>query len=303
MVTFVPDAVTVRVPATSANIGPGFDALGIAWDLHDELTAQITGGGLELVVSGEGAAQVPLDESHLVVRSMNAAFDAMGERPAGLHLACRNVIAHSRGMGSSSAAIVAGLLLARGLVAGGELLLDDDAIFTMAAEIEGHPDNVAPALFGGFSVSGRSGDDFDGEWFSAQLSVDPRIEGILMVPPTPVPTALARGLLPQTVTHVTAARNSGRAALLVGALSSNPELLLTATRDLLHQDARATAMPESHALVTALRAEGFAAVISGAGPTVLVLLDASQVEAVLDRAPLGWAAHHVRVDHSGGVVL
>lgn len=303
MVTFVQEAVTVRVPATSANLGPGFDTLGIAWSLHDRLTAQVRDAGLEIVVTGEGADQVPTDGSHLVVRSMNVAFDLMGGRPAGLALRCENVIPHSRGMGSSSAAIVAGLLLARGLVAGGELLLDDDALFRAAAELEGHPDNVAPALYGGFTLSGAEGDDFAGDWFTVQLSVDPRVSGVLMVPPTPVPTALARGLLPESVPHRVAAQNSGRTALLVAALGSRPELLVTATRDLLHQDHRASAMPESHALVQSLRADGFAAVISGAGPTVLVLIDASQVEPVLERLPQGWAGHRVEVDHAGGHVL
>lgn len=303
MVTFVPDAVTVRVPATSANLGPGFDSLGMAWGLFDRLTASVVGSGLQLTVSGQGAGEVPTDASHLVVRAMHRAFDAMGGRPEGLVLHCENVIPHSRGMGSSSAAIVAGLLLARGLVAGGALLLDDEALFSLAADIEGHPDNVAPALFGGFTVSGRTGDDFAGDWFSAQLSVDPRIQGVLFVPPTPVPTALARGLLPDSVPHHVAAQNSGRAAMLVAALASHPELLGTATRDLLHQDARASAMPESYALLQELRAEGLAAVISGAGPTVLVLLDASQAEAVLARAPQGWQAHHVEVDHHGGQLV
>lgn len=303
MVTFVQEAVTVQVPATSANLGPGFDTLGIAWSLHDRLTAQVREAGLEIVVTGEGADQVPTDDSHLVVRSMNVAFDLMGGRPAGLRLECENVIRHSRGMGSSSAAIVAGLLLARGLVAGGELLLEDDALFRAAAEIEGHPDNVAPALYGGFTLSGAEGDDFAGDWFTVQLSVDPRVAGVLMVPPTPVPTALARGLLPASVPHEQAAQNSGRTALLVAALGSRPELLLTATRDLLHQDHRASAMPQSHALVQSLRADGFAAVISGAGPTVLVLIDASQADPVLARLPQGWTAHRVEVDHAGGHVL
>lgn len=303
MVTFVTEPVSVRVPATSANLGPGFDSLGIAWSIYDQLTAQVVESGLQLTVSGEGAGEVPLDDTHLVVRAMNSAFDAMGQRPDGLLLDCVNVIPHSRGMGSSSAAIVAGLLLARGLVAGGELLLDDDALFALAADLEGHPDNVAPALYGGFTVSGRAGDSFDGDWFTAQLSVDPRVQGVLMVPPTPVPTSLARGLLPESVPHHVAAQNSGRSAMLVAALASHPELLFTATRDLLHQDARAAAMPESYALLQEFRAEGLPAVISGAGPTVLVLVDASQADAVVARAPQGWQAHLVEVDHNGGHVL
>lgn len=299
MVTFVADAVTVMVPATSANLGPGFDCLGIAWQLHDRLTARVTGDGCRITVLGEGAGQVPTDESHLVVTSMNATFDALGGRPAGIDLTCENVIPHSRGMGSSSAAIVAGVLLARGLVAGGELLLDDEALFALAAEIEGHPDNVAPAFHGGFTAAGRSGDDFAGPFFAVELSVDPRVQGVLMVPPTPVATDVARGLLPDQVPHAVAASNAGRAAMLVAALGSRPELLLTATRDLLHQDFRASAMPESHALVGALRAAGHAAVVSGAGPTVLTFVDASQTEQVVARTPRGWTSHVVEVDTAG----
>ncbi len=299
MVTFATDPVTVTVPATSANLGPGFDCLGIAWNVHDRLTARVEPSGCTVSVRGQGADQVPLDASHLVVQTMFKTFDVMGGRPPGLSLTCENVIPHSRGMGSSSAAIVAGVRLAQGLVAGGGLLLDDDAAFALAAEIEGHPDNVAPAFYGGFTVSGRQGDDFRGEFFSISLSVDPRIQGVLMVPPTPVATSLARGLLPEVVPHAEAAANSGRAAMLVAALASHPEHLLTATRDLLHQDYRAAAMPQSHDLVLALRADGFAAVISGAGPTVLVLAGSSQLKALAPRVPLGWASHQVRVDHTG----
>ncbi len=303
MVTFSPDAVTVMVPATSANLGPGFDCLGIAWQLHDRLTARVTESGCVVEVSGEGAEEVPTDASHLVVRAMFAAFDAIGERPSGLSLRCENVIPHSRGMGSSSAAIVAGVLLARGLVAGGELLMGDDALFALAAELEGHPDNVAPAFYGGFTAAGRRGDDFAGEFFSVDLSIDPRVQGVLLVPSSPVPTAMARGLLPERVSHADAAANAGRAAMLVAALGSHPELLLTATRDLLHQDYRAAAMPVSHALVRTLRDEGLPAVISGAGPTVLVLVDPSQVDQVLAQAPDGWLTHHVEVDTAGARIL
>ena len=303
MVTFVDHEVRVRVPATSANLGPGFDALGVAWSLHDELSARVLDAGTRVVVHGEGADQVPTDERHLVVRAMHAAFDLLGARPPGLELTCRNVIAHSRGMGSSSAAIVAGVVLARALVAGGELLVDDDALFALAAEIEGHPDNVAPAFHGGFTIAGREGDALDGPFFAVALSVDPRVCGVLFVPAEPVPTEVARGLLPALVPHAEAAADAGRAALLVAALTGRPELLHAATRDWLHQDHRAPAMPASHALVTRLRADGVAAVISGAGPTVLALVDASQTEALAARAPAGWSVHTVQVDPHGATLL
>jgi homoserine kinase len=297
MVTFVDGPVRVSVPATSANLGPGFDALGLALSLRDELEAEVTGSGLMVEVAGAGADDVPRDESHLVVRAMRAAFDAMGATPPGLRLACTNAIPHARGLGSSSAAIVGGVCLARGLVAGGTLLLDDDAVFRLAARLEGHPDNVAPALYGGFLVSGRD----DGAFWAARSAVDPRVGAIVFVPPTPVSTHVARGLLPDAVPHADAAANAGRTALLVAALAGQPEQLHRATRDYLHQEYRRTAMPESIAFMEALRADGVAAVISGAGPTVLAFSHGpdpanGEAAALLARCPEGWRAHHLTID-------
>jgi homoserine kinase len=228
---------------------------------------------------------------------MRAAFDAMGATPPGLRLACTNAIPHARGLGSSSAAIVGGVCLARGLVAGGTLLLDDDAVFRLAARLEGHPDNVAPALYGGFLVSGRD----DGAFWAARSAVDPRVGAIVFVPPTPVSTHVARGLLPDAVPHADAAANAGRTALLVAALAGQPEQLHRATRDYLHQEYRRTAMPESIAFMEALRADGVAAVISGAGPTVLAFSHGpdpanGEAAALLARCPEGWRAHHLTID-------
>jgi homoserine kinase len=298
MVAFVDGTVSVTVPATSANLGPGFDALGLALSMRDELRASVAPDGLEVTVEGAGADDVPRDEGHLVVRAMRVAFAAMDASPPGLVLHCANVIPHSRGLGSSSAAIVAGLALARGLVAGGSLVLDDDALFGLAAELEGHPDNVAPALFGGFTISGRE----DGQFFTVGSPVDPRVTTVVFVPPTPVATAIARGLLPDVVPHAEAAANSGRTALLVAALGGRPELLLPATRDHLHQSYRAPAMPESLALVDSLRADGVPAVVSGAGPTVLAFADARSVERLLSRCPTGWTGHHLAVEPRGVTV-
>lgn len=229
---------------------------------------------------------------------MRMGFRAMGAEPPGFTLSCKNVIPHTRGMGSSSAAIVGGLVLARAMVAGGQLLLDDDAIFRLAAGLEGHPDNVAPAMYGGFTISGHDGE----RWFAIQMPVDPRITTVVFVPTEPVSTKVARGLLPAEVPHVDAACNAGRAALLVAALASRPECLLTATEDKLHQDYRESAMPESLALVRALRADGLPAVVSGAGPTVLVLTDVASVPDLLARGPQGWAAHHLAIDPQGARV-
>ena len=300
MATFVSGPVRVSVPATSANLGPGFDSLGLALDLRDELEAEVVGSGLVVEVSGVGADQVPRDESHLVVRAMRAAFAEMEAEPSGLRLSCTNVIPHARGLGSSSAAIVAGACLARALVAGGSLLMDDDALFRLAARLEGHPDNVAPALYGGFVISGQE----DGAFYAVGSSVDPRIAAVVFVPPSPVSTEVARGLLPAEVPHADAAADAGRTALLVAALAGQPERLHLATRDYLHQQYRRPAMPDSLALVDALRAEGHAAIISGAGPTVLAFTDgfgngSSTTAGLLERCPEGWAVHHLAVDREG----
>ena len=300
-VTFVEGRVRVTVPATSANLGPGFDSLGLALALRDEVGAEVLGDGVSVTVRGEGADTVPRDESHLVVRSMLAAFDLLGARPPGLAVTCRNVIPHGRGLGSSSAAIVAGVSLARALVAGGSLLVDDDRLFALAAQIEGHPDNVAPAFYGGLVISGqrgrpvlrRPGRRRPAGQRRGVRAADRRWQ-----------TTVARGLLPDTVPHADAAANAGRAALLVAALAGRPEHLLLATRDLLHQDYRAPAMPDSAALVAALRADGVPAIVSGAGPTVLAFCDGPDLtpgsaEALLDRCPAGWTASHLEVERAG----
>jgi homoserine kinase len=275
--------VKVSVPATSANLGPGFDCLGLALGLRDELEGELTDDGIGVEVVGEGAGSVPLDETHLVLRAMRLAFDALGERPAGLRLSCRNAIPHARGLGSSSAAIVGGLVLARALVADGAERLSDDALLALAVGQEGHPDNVAPALHGGFVVSGT---DERGELYAVRSPVDARVSAVVFLPPEPLSTEVARGLLPATVPHADAAADAGAAALLVAALAGRTDQLWRATRDRLHQEYRRPAMPASLDLVDRLRAEGHAAVVSGAGPTVLVLTaDGTDLAAY---APDGW---------------
>jgi homoserine kinase len=295
-VTFVTGPVTVSVPATSANLGSGFDALGLALDLRDELEAVVVPDGLQVDVSGEAADQVATDEGHLVVRAMRAAFEAMGEQPAGLRLTCRNVIPHARGLGSSAAAIVGGIHLARALVEGGRSRLHDPAAFQLAAELEGHPDNVAAASFGGLTVAWREGDVFH----AAPTRVAPGIGAVAFIPPTPVSTEVARGLLPATVPHADAAAAAGRAALLVATLATGwTAKLHDATRDWLHQEYRRPAMPESLDLIDALRAAGHAAVVSGAGPTVLVLTDGAGVERVEGFAPDGWLSRSLEIAADG----
>ena len=290
--------VGVEVPATSANLGPGFDCLGLALELTDSLAGEVVPDGLEVRVAGEGADEVARDEGHLVVRAMRAAFSAMGAHPSGLRLVCTNRIPHSRGMGSSSAAIVGGIVLARALVEDGATRLDDAAVLSLANRIEGHPDNVAAALLGGFVISGKAGDVV----WAQQSPVHRSVSAVLFVPPHGVHTDLTRGLLPETVPHGDAAANSARAALLVAALAGHPDHLLRATEDFLHQRQREPAMPESLALVGDLRGRGIPAVVSGAGPTVLAFVtDDAGTVAGLGR--VGWRTLRQHVGGPGVAVL
>lgn len=270
---YAPGPVTVRPPATSANLGPGFDAFGLALELRDEVTVEVTGSGLGLTVEGEGAGSVPLDESHLVVRSLRAAFDRLGGQPPGLRVHCVNRIPHGRGLGSSSAAICAGIMAARAAVADGELRMDAYGALDLATELEGHPDNVAPCLVGGFTTAWM-----DGEGMVDVLRSEPdeSVSAVVFVPATPLSTHVARGLLPKEVPHTDASFNAGRAGLLALALTSpelsperRRELLYAGTADRLHQDYRAPAMEPSARLIERLRADGHPAVVSGAGPSVL----------------------------------
>jgi homoserine kinase len=282
--------VTVRVPATSANLGPGFDSLGLAYDLYDLVTVEAypTGSGpsVEITVDGEGADTVPKDETHLVVRSIRAGLAAAGTEQPGLRLSCRNSIPHGRGLGSSSAAIVAGLMAARGLLTDQDRL-DDAAVFELATAAEGHPDNAAATLFGGFTIAwteGTGGRGARGAARAVQVPLDPRIRAVLCVPDEELPTSKARAMLPDRVPHLDAAFTAGRAALLVEALSRHPELLMAGTQERLHQDLRAPAMPHSAALLAAIRAAGGAAVVSGAGPSLLVLGTGDQPAAAVGTA-------------------
>lgn len=294
MSAFVTGPVTVQVPATSANLGPGFDCLGLALGLYDRLTAEVVSSGLEIEIIGEGEARLPRTERHLVVRAMRATFAILGVEPDGLRLRFENAIPQSRGLGSSSAAIVGGIALARALVVGGERFDDDSALF-LANQLEGHPDNVAPAVIGGFVISGQSPD----EVWALSAPIAGSISAVAFVPPDGVSTEAARGLLPEQVDHGVAAANTGRAAILVAALAGAPEQLLRGTEDFLHQTYRASAMPDSFALVQTLRSQGRAAFISGAGPTVLVLGTAADLDGVADQCPAGWAVHALPVDQAG----
>ncbi|MBU2661947.1 homoserine kinase [Actinoplanes bogorensis] len=292
--TFASEPVSVRTPATSANLGPGFDALGLALTLYDDLSARVTESGWTVTVTGEGAGELPGDETHLVLRAMLATFDEFGERPPGLAVECVNRIPQARGLGSSSAAIVGGVQLARGLVAGGLRRIDDEAALRIAARLEGHPDNVAPCLLGGFTIAWSEPAGARAVRLAPASTVHPTV----FVPAERGYTASARAALPAQVPHADASFNAGRAALLTHALTSDPSLLWAATEDRLHQGYRAEAMPGTASLVASLRSVGVAAVVSGAGPSVLAL---TQVPA--DFHPgTEWRAESLGVDGAGALV-
>ena len=297
---FRSEAVHVRVPATSANLGPGYDALGLALSMYDDVIVRVTHGGLAVRVSGEGADDVPRTEEHLLVRAMRVAFEAMGGQPAGLRVGCANRIPHARGLGSSAATIVAGMIAARALVVDGKCALDDAALLALATTMEGHPDNVAACLYGGLTIAWTD----DGVGRAVRVEPHPDVRPVAFVPPSRSSTAEARALMPTTVPLGDAADNAARSALLVHALSTDPSVLFPATVDRLHQPYRAPAMPLSAQLVSTLRDAGVPAVISGAGGTVLAFGSDKVDDGAYERFAAGsFAVHHLTVDVQGATAV
>lgn len=294
-----------KVPATTANLGPGFDTLGMALAVYDEITATVLASGKTSVkVHGVGEGVVATDEKNLVVRSVAKTFAHYGIDFPPLELVCENRIPHGRGLGSSGAAIVAGIMIAKGLLEG-IVEIDSQGLLNLATEMEGHPDNVAPALFGGLSIAWMTPDGPQHKKLTVHRGVS-----LLVAVPTDITmsTKKARELQPETVPHSDAVFNVSRSALLIAALIQSPELLHAATEDKLHQDYRAGAMPETSELVRSLRDAGFAAVVSGAGPSVLVMTDdplersraADIVEATTNTA---WESLMLAVDFKGATVV
>ncbi len=296
--------VVVEVPATTANLGPGFDTLGMALTIQDRLTATVVDApGVRVDVHGVGEGEVPTDETNLIARSMAHAFASKKIPMPGIHLEAHNVIPHGRGLGSSGAAIVSGVMAAKGLLEG---IADFSAseLLSLATDMEGHPDNIAPSLFGGLTIAWMT----DEGPKHKKLSVHRGVSLVVAVPEdSSMSTQLARSLQPETVPHKDAIFNLSRSALLIAALIQSPELLFEATEDRLHQNYRASAMKDTDALLQTLRAKGYAAVVSGAGPSVLILcpdpgqrLDIAQV---VEAHPGGtWTTHMLTVDERGATV-
>jgi homoserine kinase len=305
-VKWISEPVTVRAPATSANLGPGFDSLGLALSLYDTVQARVLPGGIEVHVTGVGAGDVGRGEEHLVVRAMRVAFTAMGAEPPGIGITCRNEVPQGFGLGSSAAAIVAGLLAGRALGGpDGVAALPDAEVLRLACDIEGHPDNVAACLLGGLTVAW----DSEAGVRVARLMPLAGLAPVVCVPAEPLATAKARLALPAQIAHAAAAANAARAALLIAGLTGRPELLFDGTEDFLHQPFRAAAMPATTALIGRLRSAGIAAVVSGAGPSVLALIvdgdqsSADTVAKIAGEAGSRWQILAVDVDVDGARLL
>ncbi len=304
--TFKANPIQVQVPASSANLGPGFDSFGLALGMHDRYVAQILDdAGLDIDVTGEGADEVQRTDKNLLVKAMYKGFDFLGGKPKGIAVRALNVIPHGRGLGSSASAIVGGLSLARALVLTGIDKMNDEKLLQLATEMEGHPDNVAAALYGNAVVAWQEDHHGKSVARAISLNVDTRIRAIAFIPSTAMATAKARKMLPETIPHRDATQNSANSALLVHALTLRPDLLFRATQDFLHQAYRSEAMPASFALLTKLRGAGVAAFISGAGPTVLALHTGSEsdVAELIRAAGNKFEAKSLEISRTGAELL
>ncbi|OFL93514.1 homoserine kinase [Corynebacterium sp. HMSC055D05] len=274
----------VKVPGSSANLGPGFDTLGLALSIYDTLEVEVIESGLEVEIFGEGADDLPRDSSNLIVKAINSGLIAADVRAPGLRVVCHNQIPQSRGLGSSAAAAAAGVVAANTL-AGSPL--DEDTVVQLSSEFEGHPDNAGASVLGGAVVSwtdipvdGRSKPSYR----AVRIPVDESIKAVALVPDFHASTNAVRKVLPSHVTHTDARFNVSRTAVMTAALQHHPHLLFEGTRDRLHQPYRADVLPVTAEWVNRLRNRGYAAYLSGAGPTALVLITESIEPALLDDA-------------------
>lgn len=275
---------TVKVPASSANLGPGYDTLGISLSLYDTIEVEVTPSGLEVEIFGEGADELPRDGSHLVVKAIRSALKAADATVSGLRVVCHNSIPQSRGLGSSASAAVAGVAAGNGLAG---FPLTPDQVVQLSSAFEGHPDNAAASVLGQAIVSWTN-IPVDGhsqpEYRAVTIPVHPDIRATALVPNFHASTQAVRRVLPSHVTHGDAAFNVSRTAVQVAALQHHPELLWEGTRDRLHQPYRADVLPVTAEWVNRLRNRGYAAYLSGAGPTCMVLHTEDIAEELLQSA-------------------
>ena len=261
----------VTVPGSTANLGPGFDTLGLAVGIYDTVEVEVTASGLEVEIFGEGANELPRDSSHLVVKAINSALHAADAHAPGLKVTCTNNIPQSRGLGSSASAAVAGVI-AGNTLAGSPLSTDD--VIQLSSAFEGHPDNAAASVVGGAVVSWTD-IPVDGVsqpvYRAVPLTVHPDIKATALVPNFHASTNAVRKVLPSHVTHTDARFNVSRTAVMTVAIQTHPEFLWEGTRDRLHQPYRADVLPVTAEWVNRLRNRGYAAFLSGAGPTAMVL--------------------------------
>ena len=296
----VSGAVRVVVPASSANLGSGFDSAGLALTMFDEIEASFTDKpGVQVDVDGEGRKSLPRDENHLIARVMLKTFANLSMPVQGLYLRCINRIPHGRGLGSSAAAISAAVVAARALAGTQGTRMDDEGALELASSIEGHPDNVAACLYGGFTVSWI---DENSLARAVKIKAHESIIPVVMIPKFEVDTEQARALLPSHVPHRDATYNISRSALLVHALSNDPDYLFEATSDRIHQEYRRPSMQSASALVSNLRNKKHAAYISGSGPTVCILTNSKNVEEVISLVPDEFEAQQLEISQSGATV-
>lgn len=274
----------VTVPGSTANLGPGFDTLGLAVGIYDTVEVEVTDSGLEVEIFGEGANELPRDSSHLVVKAINSALHAADAHAPGLKVTCTNNIPQSRGLGSSASAAVAGVI-AGNTLAGSPLSTDD--VIQLSSAFEGHPDNAAASVVGGAVVSWTD-IPVDGVsqpvYRAVPLTVHPDIKATALVPNFHASTNAVRKVLPSHVTHTDARFNVSRTAVMTVAIQTHPEFLWEGTRDRLHQPYRADVLPVTAEWVNRLRNRGYAAFLSGAGPTAMVLSTEPIEQKILDAA-------------------
>lgn len=297
--------VKVRVPATSANMGPGFDSIGMALNLYNYVTAEDTGSGLKIDILDDTKKFLPTDERNLIYTSMKVIFDKVGYHPDGLHLVLENNVMVTRGLGSSSAGIVSGLVAANEL-SGRQLTKDD--LLNIAAEIEGHADNVTPALMGGFTVNAMENGDI--KYFRTDIKDDLRFAAF--VPDFFLQTKKARGVLPKSVSRSDAVYNIGRSALLTASMISGAyDNIKMAVGDKLHQDYRKSLIPGMDEIFKLSYSNGALGVyLSGAGPTIMAILRSTnsdfegRMKAELKKSVLdNWNLHMLKADNDGAVVI